>query len=177
MWIGGQREGHLAGIIAATTPWGTYELRIRGESWAEIKQPLMGRNWVRNDYWFFGSDDGWMVGFLPDQEFKAWQGKIARWDGKKWIGEKLDKVSKHWELKAVDFESVKSGWAVGSDIKRDTGVLLEFAKKKWKPVGKKELPEISGDWMLWDVKHDGGHSWWAVGKDFDGERGVILRLE
>jgi len=66
---------------------------------------------------------------------------------------------------------------VGSDIKRDTGVLLEFAKKKWKPVGKKELPEISGDWMLWDVKHDGGHSWWAVGKDFDGERGVILRLE
>ena len=160
VWAGGFKEGELGEISASRKAWGAFEIHYQGNQWEQVSRPLLLRNVFAEDYHFFSPQEGWMIGRFP--ESVDGRGYLVQWNGKKWKDEKLDKVSKNWGLYAGAFADPKTGWVVGWNMKKDTGVLLELKKGKWSLLKKQQLPEVSGDWSLADVTcNDAG--WWAVG--------------
>jgi hypothetical protein len=175
VWIGGQNEGDLWGITAFSRPWGTFEMSVKNGVWEKVDQPLLGRNFIRTDYFFFNDKDGWVVGFMPLIDVNT-GGKIAHWNGKKWSMEKVDDVSKHWDFRAIEFSDAKNGWACGLDSKGDRGFFMQYADGKWTLISKKKIPQVSDKWGLYALSYDNASDWWAVGIDFKNEKGCILHL-
>jgi len=178
VWCAGQNEGHFytTGLAAFTRPWGTFEIRNNSGSWAKADTPLLMRNFIRKDYYFFDANDGWSVGFFPLQAFET-QGKIAHWNGKKWAFEKIDDSSKNYNLYAAAFSSKDYGWAVGTDGKRGCGSMYEYNKGKWTLLKEKQMPAAGKNWLLQDIVFDGSKTFWAVGFDIDSDKGTVLKLE
>ncbi|MFC1898552.1 hypothetical protein ACFLYJ_03165 [Candidatus Cloacimonadota bacterium] len=174
LWTAGFKEGLLADISMGSHARGTWEIKGWEGAWEEVKQPLLEKNVICEDYYFFDEDDGWKVGWMPAFQSAPDTGKLLKWNGKKWKKEKLD-GPKGWTLRAIDFSDNKTGWAVGMNTKKDNGLIFEFKKGKWSMLKKKQVPKIEGRWELKDVNFDGSATWWAIGANYSEDEGIILK--
>ncbi len=80
-------------------------------------------------------------------------------------------VSPDWSLSGVHFTSADEGWAAGSDISNDKGVLLHFTDESWTSI---EPPSVSLNWELFNVHFTSATEGWAVGMDRSNKKGVLL---
>ncbi len=174
LWSAGFKEGLLADISMGSHARGTWEICQKDGVYEKIKQPLLEKNVICEDYHFFDAKTGWKVGWMPAFQKSPDTGKMLKWNGKKWKKVKLD-GPKGWTLRAIDFADEKTGWAVGQNTKKGNGLIFECKKGKWSMLKKKKVPEFDGKWELRDVNFDGNSTWWAVGANYSNDYGIILK--
>jgi hypothetical protein len=151
-------------------------LHYSGGIWRSVYPPSVSTDWELNSVHFTSADTGWAVG--SDQANK--RGVLLQYSQGGWsaINTKSgiswqSPAPADWELNSVYFTSPNEGWAVGSDLFHERGVMLFYSNDGWTSVS---FPSVSTQWRLNDVYFNSADEGWVVGTDWFHERGVMLHF-
>lgn len=172
---GGFREGEF-GRTGISRALGSYVLLKSKDTWEPAKFPMLSRNIICRDIVCLSEKEIIGVGWMPAFQSTPESGKIIQYNGSKWSEMDAGVDAKEWNLMGLAFESPDKGWAVGNYPARNKGLLLEYNKGKWTPLGKKTEPQVSDKWMLRNICYDGSGNYYAVGSDEKVDKGLIIKL-
>lgn len=174
VFAGGFKDGDMSSVTNSYAS-GSFIIQKNGPNWEPVKLPLLSKNIICRDIQCIDAKTVFAVGWMPAFQAAPETGKILTFDGKKWAEMKVDAGAKEWNLFGAAFENADMGWAVGNLPNRKRGLIMEYKKGEWAPLGKKAEPQLGEDWRLYGISRDTKGAYYAVGADYKTNKGIVLK--
>lgn len=132
-------------------------------AWTAATLPAIAGQWELLGACMPSADEAWAVGRSTAETTHRHTPVLLHWTAGAWTSAAAPVLDASWYLESVAFPSPSEGWAAGTDLTNNRGVILHFANGQWTS---ETLPNaVSPDWALTGIAFASATEGWATGYD------------